>query len=233
MIDKLAFPKQPRDHGPLKQGVRLQLRRCRAVRLCATVDIVCDGGATSASGRVRYGHCLGVPHASAQPSAATASAIISSGRDGSVASAAASSVQPSAASSAGARRSRASITATTTSSRCTRAPRHRLRPVLRPCARARSGVHMQAGLSAWRCVRGLDSILAQCSPLRGYSTHTQRCGALVRQRLGGVGGGAPAYAQRVRRRTPAQQSTKRPWQRWLRVRMWVGVSPVLAQRWAA
>jgi len=59
-----------------------------------------------------------VPHASAQPSAATASAIISSGRDGSVASAAASSVQPSAASSAGACRSRASITATSTSSRC-------------------------------------------------------------------------------------------------------------------
>ena len=46
-----------------------------------------------------------VPHASAQPSAATASATISSGRDGSVVSAAASSVQPSAAASAVARRS--------------------------------------------------------------------------------------------------------------------------------
>ena len=100
-----------------------------------------------------------------------------------------------------------------------------------PCACARLGVHMQPGLSAWRLVRGLDSIIAQCSPLRGYSTHTQRCGALVRQRLGGVGGGAPAHARR--RRTPAQQSTKRPWQRWLRAQMWVGVSPVLAQMWAA
>jgi hypothetical protein len=91
-----------------------------------TVDIVWDGGATSVSGRVPYGHCLGAPHGSAQPSAATASAIISSGRDGSVASAAASSVQPSAASSTGACRSRASITAMSTSSRCTRAPRCRL-----------------------------------------------------------------------------------------------------------
>ena len=62
--------------------------------------------ARRASGRVRYGQCLGVPHASAQPSAATASATIASGRDGSAASAAASSMQPSAAISADERRSR-------------------------------------------------------------------------------------------------------------------------------
>ena len=70
--------------------------------------------------------------ASACPSAATASATISSNPDGSVASAAASSMQLSLARPrskrgerrctrrAGARRSRASITATSTSSRCTR-----------------------------------------------------------------------------------------------------------------
>ena len=149
-----------------------------------------------------------VPHASAQPSAATASAIISSGRDGSVASAAASSVQPSAASSAGACRSRASITATSTSSRCKQRRRlYRLRPLLRPCTRARSGGHMQQGLSVRRLVPGLDSIIiAQHSPLRGYSTHTHWCSALVRQRLGGVGGSAPVHAQR----TPAQQAANRP-----------------------
>ena len=74
---------------------------------------------------------LGAPHASACPSAATASATISSNPDGSVASAAASSVQLSLARPrskrgerhctlrAGARRSCASITATSTSSRCT------------------------------------------------------------------------------------------------------------------
>ena len=147
-----------------------------------------------------------VPHASAQPSAATASAIISSGRDGSVASAAASSVQPSAASCAGACRSRASITATSTSSRCKQQRQlYRLRPLLRPCTRARSGGHMQQGLSVRRLVPGLDSIIiAQHSPLRGYSTHTHWCSALVRQRLGGVGGGAPAHAQR----TPAANREK-------------------------
>ncbi len=127
-------------------------------------DIVWDGGATAASGRVRYGHCLGVPHASAQPSAATASAIISSG-------------------------SRASITATSTSSRCTRAPRYRLRPVLRPCVRALSGVHMQPGLSARRFVRGLDSMTAQYSPLRG--TLRIRTGAV---RLCGSGSAGLAAA---------------------------------------
>jgi hypothetical protein len=88
-------------------------------------------------------------------------------------------VQPSAASSSGAGRSRASITATSTSSRCTGGPPNRLRPLLQPCACARSGVHMQPGLSAWRFVRGLDSIIAQHSPLRGYATHTHWCSALV------------------------------------------------------
>ncbi len=148
-----------------------------------------------------------VPHASAQPSTATASAIISSGRDGSVASAAASSVQPSAAASAGACRSRASITATSTSSRCKQQRRlYRLRPLLRRCTRARSGVHMQQGPSVRRLVPGLELMIAQYSPLRGYATHTHWCSALVRQRLGRVGGSAPAHAQR----SPAQQSANRP-----------------------
>ncbi len=153
-----------------------------------------------------------VPRASAQPSAATASAIISSGRDGSVASAAASSVQPSAASSAGACRSRASITATSTSSRCKQQRLgidYGLCYGLAPMRDRRSGVHMQQGLkSVRRLVCGLDPIRAQHSPLRGYSTHTHWCSALVRQRLGGVGGSAPAHAQR--RSTPAQQAANRP-----------------------
>ncbi len=148
-----------------------------------------------------------VPHASAQPSAATASAIISSGRDGSVASAAARFVQPSAASSAGACRSRASITATSTSSRCKQQRRlYRIRPLLRRCTRARSGVQMQRGLSVRQLVPGLDSFkIAQHSRLRGYCTHTHWCSALVRQRLGGVGGSVPVHA-----RIPAQQATNRP-----------------------
>jgi hypothetical protein len=66
----------------------------------------------------------------------------------------------------------------------------------------RLGAHMQPGLSVRRLVRGLDSIIAQHSPLRGYSTHTHSCSALVRQRLGGVGGSAPVHAQRY----PAQQT---------------------------
>ena len=203
---------------------RLQLCRCRVVRFCITVDIVRDGGRRNAgvqtcavrplpwNSSVTGYYPVTVPHASAQPSAATASAIISSGRDGSVASAAASSVQPSAASSAGACRSRASITATSTSSRCKQQRRlYRLRPLLRLCTRARSGVHMQQGLSVRRLVPGRDSIIiAQHSPLRGYSTHTHWCSALVRQRLGGVGGGAPVHALAQRQRTPAQQATNRP-----------------------
>ncbi len=73
-------------------------------------------------------------------SAATARAIISSGRDGSAASAAASGVQLSAASSVGARRSRASMSVTITSSRCTpaRTPLERAhRRTLRACPHAR------------------------------------------------------------------------------------------------
>jgi hypothetical protein len=66
----------------------------------------------------RLAQCRGISHASAPPSATTASATNASVGDGSVASAAASSLQPSAAVSAGQRRSRASITAMTTSSRC-------------------------------------------------------------------------------------------------------------------
>ena len=144
------------------------------------------GGATSASGRVRYGHCLGVPHASAQPSAATASAIISSGRDGSVASAAASSVQPSAASSAGARRSRASITATTTSSRCTRAPRHRLRPVLvaalRPCAIGCSHATGSVGVAIRARARlDISAVLASSGVLYAYAAAQCACAAAARR----------------------------------------------------
>ena len=110
-----------------------------------------------------------------------------------------------AAASAVACRSRASMMATSTSSRCTRAPRYRLRPVLQPCACAGSGAHMHPDLSAWRIVRGLDPLAAHYSPVRGYSTHTHWRSALVRQRLGGVGG-APVHAQR----NPAQQTAKRP-----------------------
>jgi hypothetical protein len=68
----------------------------------------------------------------------------------------------------------------------TRAPRYRLRPLLRPCACVRSGVHMQPGPSVWRFVRGLDSLTAQYSPLRGYSTHTQWRSALVRHGSAGL-----------------------------------------------
>jgi hypothetical protein len=171
----------------------------------------CQRAPPSTSGNEWHCQCLGVPHASAQPNAATASATISSTPDGSVASAAASSVQPSATVSAGQRRSRASITATSTSSRCTRAPGYRLRPLLRSCTRARSGAHMQQGAATRARARPADStvlasIISQCSPLRGYSTHTHWCRAIVRQRLGRFGGGVPGHAQC----TPAQQSANRP-----------------------
>ena len=181
------------------------VQRRRVARFCITVDIVWGGGATSASGRVRYGHCLGVPHASAQPSAATASAIISSGRDGSVASAAASSVQPSAAASAGDSRSRASITAMSTSSRCTRAPRYRLRPLFRPCARAIGCSHATGSVGVAICARARPAGSTVLAP-SGTSTHPQWRSAVVSQWLGGVGGGVPAHAQRA----PAQQTANRP-----------------------
>jgi hypothetical protein len=80
-------------------------------------------------------------HASAQSSATTASATISSGRVGSAASAAASSVQPPAVVSACKRRSRASITAMTTSSRCKPSPQHQWRLWPRSCARVPWGDH--------------------------------------------------------------------------------------------
>jgi hypothetical protein len=143
-----------------------------------------------------------------QPSAATASATILSNPDGSVARAAASSVQPSAAVSAGQRRSRASITATSTSSRCTH---ERLGIAYGRCCGVAlvcdRGVHMQLSPSVWRFVHGLDSLAAQYSPsgvLYTYALVECACAA----RLGGVGGGAPLQAHR--RRTPAQQTAKWP-----------------------
>ncbi len=118
-----AAAKGTLDHGPPSKVSGCKRCRCRVVRFCVTVDIVRDGGRRNVGVRTCAVWPLPwklelVPHASAQPSAATASAIISSGRDGSVASDAASFVQPSAATPAGTCRSRASITATSTSSRC-------------------------------------------------------------------------------------------------------------------
>ena len=147
------------------------------------------------------------PHASAQPSAAIASAIISSGRDGSGASAAASAVQPS-----GTRRSRASMMAMSTSSRCTPTRlgidygRQRW-PLLRPCACARLRVHMQLKQSAWRLVR--ETLTAQTLSAFGGALRL-RTGAvpLCGSGSAGLGGGAPVRAQR--RRTPAQPTTHRP-----------------------
>jgi hypothetical protein len=53
-------------------------------------------------------------------------------------------------------------------------------------ALVRSGAHMQLSLLVWRLVRGLDSIIVQYSPLRGYSTHTHWCSALVRHGSAGL-----------------------------------------------
>ena len=141
------------------------------------------------------------------PSAATASAIISSGRDGSVASAAASAVQPS-----GARRSRASMMAMSTSSRCTPTRlgidygRQRW-PLLRPCDCARLRVHMQLKQSAWRLVR--ETLTAQTLSAFGGALRL-RTGAvpLCGSGSAGLAGGAPVRAQR--RRTPAQPTAHRP-----------------------
>ena len=146
------------------------------------------------------------PHASAQPSAAIASAIISSGRDGSGASAAASAVQPS-----GARRSRASMMATSTSSRCTPTRlgidygRQRW-PLLRPCACARLRVHMQLKQSAWRLVR--ETLTSQALAFGGALRLRTGAVPLCGSGSAGLGGGAPVRAQR--RRTPAQPTAHRP-----------------------
>jgi hypothetical protein len=91
----------------------------RTLSLLSSSRAVLSWSQETAAVRVRrLAQCLGISHASAPPSATTASATNASVNDGSVASAAASSLQPSAAVSAGQRRSRASITAMTTSSRC-------------------------------------------------------------------------------------------------------------------
>ena len=146
------------------------------------------------------------PHASAQPSAAIASAIISSGRDGSGASAAASAVQPS-----GARRSRASMMAMSTSSRCTPTRlgidygRQRW-PLLRPCACARLRVHMQLKQSAWRLVR--ETLTSQALAFGGALRLRTGAVPLCGSGSAGLGGGAPVRAQR--RRTPAQPTAHRP-----------------------
>ena len=91
----------------------------RALALLSSSRAVLSWSQETAAVRAcRLANCLGISHASAPPSATTAFATNASVCDGSVASAAASSVQPSAAVSACQRRSRASITAMTTSSRC-------------------------------------------------------------------------------------------------------------------
>ncbi len=157
----------------------------------------CQRAPPSTSGNEWHGERLGVPHASAQPNAATASATISSNPDGSVASAAASSVQPSAAVSAGQRRSRASITATSTSSRCTRAPIISIMAsatALHPCAIGWSHATRSVGAATRARARPADSTvltLVQCA-----------CAV----RLSGLGDGVPAHAQR----TPAQHAANRP-----------------------
>jgi hypothetical protein len=176
--------------GPHKQGVLQRRSRAAATvplpssAVCMTVGFVRDRGATWASGRFSL---VGVPHASAQPSAATASAIISSGRDGSVASAAASSVQPSAAASAGARRSRASITATSTSSRCIRALTNRLRPPLRPCACAGSRAHTiqhatgSVGVAIRARARLANSTVLASGYVYAYAVAPGACAAAARR----------------------------------------------------
>ena len=176
--------------------------RCAAAAVSLPSSVVLYNGRHRVERRRRQ--CLGVPQASAQPSAATASAIISSGRDGSVASAAASSVQPSAASSARARRSRASITATSTLSRCTTAPIVAM-PVLQPCACAIGCSHATRSVGAATRARARlynSTVLASSAvPLRIRTNAVHLCGS------GSAGlGGAPAHAQR----TPAQQTAHRP-----------------------
>ena len=117
--------------------------------------------------RVRS-ECPGVPQASARPSAATASATIWSSPEGSVASAAASTVQPASCASARTRRSRASITATSTSSRCTPTRRCQRWPLLRSWACAPWRVRMRASLRlcAWP-MRGLALLASAHSAVVG------------------------------------------------------------------
>jgi hypothetical protein len=78
-------------------------------------------------------------------------------------------VQPSAAVSAGQRRSRASITATSTSSRCTRAPRNRLRRLMRSCTCAMgcSNATGSVGVANHEQSRLADSTSTR---LRAYAT---------------------------------------------------------------
>ena len=117
--------------------------------------------------RVRS-ECPRVPQASARPSAATASATIWSSPEGSVASAAASTVQPASCASARTRRSRASITATSTSSRCTPTRRCQRWPLLRSWACAPWRVRMRASLRlcAWP-MRGLALLASAHSAVVG------------------------------------------------------------------
>ena len=192
--------------------MRLQLCRCRVVRFCITVDIVRDGGRRNVGVRtcavwpLPWNSSLTHRHSRAQPPPLQSS--------------------------------RAAATAAWRAPRpapCNRQQRRllvhdaRARASRRRAPRAAASnsvddidyglcyglapvrdraVHMQPNLSVRRLVRGLELIIAQHSPLRGYSTHTHWCSALVRQRLGGVGGSAPAHAQQ--RRTPAQQAANRP-----------------------
>ena len=84
---------------------------------------------------------------------------------------------------------------------------HRLRPLLRPCAGAIGCSHATGSVGVANRARArVDNSTVLAFGRTEDSTHTHWCGALVRQRLGGVGGSAPVHAQR----TPAQQAANRP-----------------------
>ena len=183
----------------------LRLCRCRVVRFCTTVDIVRDGGATSASGRVRSGHCLGTRPSrigTAERSHSLCNHLERPRRQrgkcrGQLRAAVGCGVywcMPLAREHDGDEHLEPLHTSAWVS-------------IILCCGPAlvRSGVHMQRSLSAWRRVPGLNSRTAQHSPLRGYSTDTQWCSAVVSQWLGGVRSGAPVHAQR----TPAQRTAHR------------------------